>query len=103
MIIPVQPSQFMAMGARITHRAGDQCFQTELHHYRAFFGCSPSVTSLMWGKIKSLNWAPRCQAKHLLWALMLMKLYDSEEVMAGFLGSLLLLLLSSHHALFLTH
>ena len=76
----------MAMGACITHRAGDRCFRTELRRFRAFFGVSPSTASLLWGKIKSLDWAPRSQAKHILWALLLMKVYDSEEVMAGFLG-----------------
>lgn len=84
--IPVKPSQFMRLGARITNRAGDRSFPTELRRFRAFFGVSPTTCAIIWGRIKTLGWAPRAQPQHLLWGFMFLYLYDSEEVMAGFLG-----------------
>ena len=85
MRIPVKPSQFMSMGRRITNRADERHFSTELRRFRAFFGVSPSTCALTWGKIATLGLAPRARPVHLLWALLFLNLYDPEEVIAGFL------------------
>ena len=76
----------MSLGARITHRSNDRSFATELRHFRAFFGISPSTCAFTWGKIKELDLAPRAQPVHLLWALLFLHIYETECVIAGFLG-----------------
>jgi len=86
MRIPVKPSAFMQLGRRITHRANERCFRSELRRFRAFFGVSPSTCALAWGKLESHCFVPRAKAVHFLWALLFLNLYDTEEVIAGFLG-----------------
>ena len=76
----------MSLGRRITHQADGHCFSTELRRFRAFFGVSPSTCAFVWGKIRSLGWAPRARPVHILWGLLFLNVYDPEEVIAGFLG-----------------
>jgi len=86
MRISTKPTEFMSLGRRITHRADERCFSTELRRFRSFFGVSPSTCAFTWGKIRALGLAPRARPVHLLWALLFLTVYDTEEVIAGFLG-----------------
>lgn len=51
--------------------------QTQVGHLKTHFPCVI---------IRIVTPVPHSEPKHLLWALMLMNLYDSKEVMTGFLG-----------------
>jgi len=86
MRISMKPTEFMSMGRRITHQADGRCFSTELRRFRAFFGVSPSTCTFLWAKIDTFNLAPRARPVHLLWALLFLTVYDTEAVIAGFLG-----------------
>ena len=82
----MKPSAFMALHLRITHRNDARGFTTDLKQFRSFYGCSPSNCAILWAKIRQKKLAPRAEPKHLLWALMFLKLYNTEEAFAGFLG-----------------
>jgi hypothetical protein len=86
MRLPMKPSEFLLLGKRVTQRADSRCFSTELRRFRAFFGVSPSTCALLWGRIRAQDFAPRATPRHLLWGLMHLNLYLTEEVVAGFLG-----------------
>ena len=67
-------AHFVRAGLQIMHRRGDgRDFQT-------MFGATPEVCALCWNL---MNIPPKGQHKHLLWALMLMKTYAKEKVLAA--------------------
>ena len=52
----------------------------------AHFGCSSDVISIVWQKIHRIK--PRsCKPKHVLWALLFLKTYNSEDVLASRVGT----------------
>lgn len=84
--VSIKASAFLSIGKRITHRTNERCYAKELERYRAFFGISPSNTSLLWAKIREKKLAPRASPVHLLWGLLFLKVYSTESIIAGFLG-----------------
>ena len=86
--ITLKPSFWIRVGLEITYGqlAGDRCFTSELKSFRSLFFIAPSNCSLLWAKIKQQNLAPRAKPEHLLWALLWLKLYATDEVLAGILG-----------------
>lgn len=85
--ISIQPSGFLKLGCRITNRSANaRCYATELHHFKAHFGTTPSNASLLWSKIQSQSLAPRASPIHLLWSLLWLKVYATETVLASYLG-----------------
>lgn len=66
------------MGRR-NGRYAAQC--TEKRRFHAFFGTTPFICALLWAMIEPSRTLPRgYHPKHLLWALMFMKVYASEPV-----------------------
>jgi hypothetical protein len=56
-----------------------------MRRFKAFFGCSPKVCSIVWDMIK--NDAPSgSDPKHLLWTLVFLKGYETEHKLKGILG-----------------
>eukprot|EP00977_Amphora_coffeiformis_P007617 scaffold1684_cov214-Amphora_coffeaeformis.AAC.1 len=57
--------------------------------FRSHFGCSPDVCSILWQKIdERMQPRPRgMMPKHLLWALLFLKTYQKEDVLAGRAGT----------------
>lgn len=54
---------------------------TEKRCFHAFFGTSPFICALLWAMIEPSKTLPRGHhPKHLLWALMFMKIYATEPV-----------------------
>ena len=51
--------------------------------FRSLFGCSPVVCGVLWVKCKFKNWV---EPKHLLWALMFLKVYATEKTLATLAG-----------------
>jgi len=87
MLLAIKPAEYLALGLQIAHgRPGDRCFRTELRHYRACYGVSPTTTAITWSKIQANKLTPRARPRHLLWALFLLTVYAKEEVCANFFG-----------------
>lgn len=63
-------------------------FATEYRHFRAHFGIAPSTCALLWKAVSHNHYIlpPKGQPEHLLWALLYLKLYDSDEVLADLVG-----------------
>ena len=54
----------------------------ELRRFRAFFGASPEVCSQLWDHLSPSETINRlARPKHLLWALVFLKVYASESVL----------------------
>lgn len=53
--------------------------------FAAFFGAHPLLCSLVWRRIYQAKQGsmPRAAPKHLLWALMFLKTYETEEVFSS--------------------
>lgn len=57
-----------------------------LRSFKARFGCSPDVCSVLWEMMSIRRTKPRNMTpKHLLWALLFMKTYNSETMLSGLL------------------
>lgn len=58
---------------------------TGYRRFRAFFGVDPIVCSIVWEQLKN-DRPPRSKPKHLMWALMFLKIYTTENVFRGIVG-----------------
>jgi hypothetical protein len=63
-----------------------------LRRFKAHFGVSPFIASCIWNRMLDENTLPTLKArpmmpKHLLWALMFLKLYSTEEVLCRKCGT----------------
>jgi hypothetical protein len=55
-----------------------------MRHFKAAFGVSPFMCSVMWNYMDDQENLPhRAQPKHLLWTLLFLKLYNSENVLCS--------------------
>lgn len=74
---------FMDLGNNIMGRTKAVQARTALERFKATFGTSPQVCSLLWDMIDR-TWMPNgSRPVHLLWALMLLKLYCAESVLSA--------------------
>ena len=56
----------------------------EMKQFKAFFGTTPFTCFIIWDLLNEYNLKPKNGTPcHLLWAMMLMKLYNQESVMAS--------------------
>jgi hypothetical protein len=61
--------------------------RTETRKFRALFGCSPQIWLKLWNELDPFLTMPKgVSPKHLLWALLMMKVYDSEDVHCSIAG-----------------
>ena len=73
---------FVAEGAKMMKRKNpDRIKHTDNfdRDFRSLFGCSPVVCATIWVKCK-FNEKKMLLPKHLLWALIFLKLYETERV-----------------------
>lgn len=54
--------------------------------FRAHFGCSVAVVAHIWGRIQPALTKPASHPKHLLWALVFIKIYSTEDVHSRIVG-----------------
>jgi len=85
MFVKVEPEFFEEIGSEIIRRGKRlRLFKSEKvlrKKYTAFFGTTPFVCSLLWAMLEPCRKMPRgVQPKHLLWALMFLKIYGTEAV-----------------------
>lgn len=66
-----------------THRRWKK--EVELQKFRSFFGCSSVVATDIWNRIHD-RLKQRTLPKHLLWALLFLKHYGTEEVNVRMVG-----------------
>jgi len=78
------PDSFVRYGKQIMKT---DCNVTLSRKFRSFFGVSPLVCSIAFNKISEDDDFPE-QSKpyHFLWALMFLKIYSTESILAGIAG-----------------
>ena len=82
--VNIHPDSFMRYGKDIMKT---NCCYTLLRKFRSFFGISPIVCSNAYNKIsKDPDFPKQTKPYHLLWALMFLKLYSTESIVAGIAG-----------------
>ena len=84
---------FIVLGREImdSRRRGGQgrrrSAERELRRFKAFFGVKPAISSDVWSLLVGHNLTPpKAEPMHLLWALLFLKVYGTEEVNAGLIG-----------------
>lgn len=78
---------FLNLGNEIMGRQNRVAAKTMNTRFRASFGTSPTVCANLWSKLISHELMPeKGKPIHLLWALMFLKLYCSEPVLAAIAG-----------------
>ena len=90
-MILLSAAQFLDHGNRLTNRgpyqtsvAGQAARKSDIDRFVTYFGVTPFVTAKIWQCLLHHDFMPdKGTASHLLWALMLLKLYSTEEVLAG--------------------
>ena len=70
---------FVFEGALILNRRRNQDNYTDTfdRDFRSFFGCSPVVCGIIW--VKCDGFFSYTEPKHLLWALLFLKSYETEK------------------------
>ena len=84
MHVKVMPAAFQAAGGTIIHMSPALSSMTRSRRFRAAFGTSPRVCSVLWSKChESFDIPVNALPVHLLWVLLFLKLYASEQVNAA--------------------
>jgi hypothetical protein len=89
MILHVHPETFQELGNGLIWRSNAvRQRKRALRKFRSFFGTSPENCTTIWGMIASRDdltaLIPKnAKPKHILWALMFLKLYDATEVLSS--------------------
>ena len=79
---------FRRLGNEILKRKRQVASATEMIRFRATFGATPKIILTAWNLILSMTELMKgAKPVHLLWALMFMKLYCSEPVLATLAGA----------------
>jgi hypothetical protein len=83
----VEPEIFLRLGNEMMGRHHKAAANTESRRFHATFGTSPFICALLWAMLEPCKVMPICvHPKHLLWALMFLKLYVSEHVNCAMAG-----------------
>lgn len=87
-LFQIAPEEWLEMGMGIMGRHNLIAQSTSMRRFRATFGQSPEICSIVWDKIEEARQSMPQGAKaiHLLWAMMFFKLYCCEEVHASLAG-----------------
>ena len=81
----VTAENFAQLGAHLLRRKTESSSLTFGRRYRACFGTSPKVCCFLWTLIE--NQIPKnATPYHLLWSLMFLKIYSTENVLASIIG-----------------
>ena len=85
----VEPYAFYHFGFEIMQRdpLHQEVCDSSLRRFRSFFGVDPDVCTCLYSKtFRFMEGKKGSIPQHLLWALMLMKVYATEGVLASFAG-----------------
>ncbi len=76
---------FLNYGMALIRRANIGSTEIKLRRYKAFYGASPSVSSLLWSKLREIL-PSDCKKEHLFRALNFLRTYSTEAVRAALFG-----------------
>ena len=79
----VQESHFHDEGNKIMNNSQRLGTKAAEQRFRSHFGTSPAICAILWQMIETV---PGGKPKHLLWGLMLLKLYCAERVLRTLAG-----------------
>ena len=79
----VTPTRFRREGDAIIVREDSRRGPASMRRFRATFGTTPFCCLTLWKRVEIPEGS---QPKHLLWAMMLLKTYAVQEVMASLAG-----------------
>ena len=86
-MLRVSSEEFLQQGRIMLGRSKKAVSAAEQQRFRAMFGTSPEICSLLWDHLDPPNSMPNeVKAFHLLWGLMFLKLYASEVVHCAIAG-----------------
>lgn len=80
---------FLRLGNQIQGKDDQAALSTQLRRFQALFGCDPIICSLLWTVVDPFNSTAltgKPNPRHMLWALLLMKVYGKEEELAMLAG-----------------
>ena len=80
---------FYEAGCRLIKRSGGRSgwHRLDLRKFRSHFGTCPAICAELWQMIDPQEFINRfARPEHLLWGLMLMRVYATEEVLSGIAG-----------------
>ncbi|GKZ00549.1 hypothetical protein MPSEU_001007300 [Mayamaea pseudoterrestris] len=87
MAMRVPPEHFADLGNEIMARRGRGVSSRTDRRFRATFGTTPALCSTLWMRLDpSRTMHQKAEPKHLLWSLMLLKLYLCEHALAALVG-----------------
>lgn len=73
-------NEFWIRGCEITKHKPENSYRIGLRRFRGLFGTTPPICSFIWARIAARNaHPPYSQPVHLLYALIFLKLYGTEE------------------------
>ena len=82
-------NEFIDVGFELLQFKRKEWNTTSARRWKASFGCSPTCCAIVWQMMDPPNnsFIPNnCHPKHLLWALMHMKLYTSQDALSSAVG-----------------
>ena len=82
---PVTPVEFYTLGQRMTNQSLLRN-ESGKRRFLSHFGISPEVVAILWTSIHHML-PPSSLSIHLLWCLLFMKVYASESVLCGIVGT----------------
>lgn len=86
-MITLSPEAFVAEASLMLSRQGMKTVRKASERdFRSLFGVSPVVASLLFADIDKIVQF-RAQAKHLLWALLFLKVYSTEAIHCAIAGA----------------
>ena len=81
-MMPVTLFTFIGIGGSIANRRFNPGSFEDMHHFRSLFGISPATCSMLWHRLQAHRPA-RAQPKHLMWALLFLKVYGTEAALSS--------------------
>ena len=75
-------TSFLQLEQEMTARRGNLNPAPSIRRFRSFFGTSPHVCAILWGQLQS-NIPEQGRPEHMLWALLLLKVYGTEDVVSS--------------------
>ena len=86
----LKAQRFVEEGCIIMRKSSRRSFSTFDRRFRSHFGTTPSICTIIWERLDPYHTIELeyrgVKVKHLLWALMFMKMYCAEHIHASLAG-----------------
>jgi hypothetical protein len=90
MACALSATSFEELGITIMGRRQRGSRETRLRRFVALFGIEPHLCAIVWRELIASGWTSftrRPEPKHLLWTLLFLKCYPTEEFLATLVGA----------------